>query len=63
LKILNGHVIATHATWHALVLEDASWELTATDSSNVTSYFVRTTSHWLTLHVVAPNNSLEAASD
>jgi hypothetical protein len=60
---LNSDVIATHATWHALVLEDTSRELTATDRSNVTSNFVRTTSHWLTLHVVTSNNSLEATPD
>jgi hypothetical protein len=60
---LNGYVLATHASWHALILEDSSWELTASDGSYVTSNFVRTTSHWLTLHVVTTNYALESATD
>jgi hypothetical protein len=63
LKILNSYAIPTHATWHALILEDTSWELTTSDSSNVSSNFVSTTSHRLTLHVVTTNYSLESSAD
>jgi hypothetical protein len=60
---LNGNVLTTHATWHALILEDSSWELTATNGSNVTSNLVRTASHRLSLHSVTSYNALKSSAD
>ena len=60
LKAELNHAINPHMTTHALVLEHAAWELTATNRSTVTEVFVRSVSSDKSAHPVSLHNSGEA---